>query len=72
MNTCRNCRHWTANESSYPTLDRNTTKYTFECPKLKNLLSVEINQGHGYDAGGATTEAIETPGEFGCNMHEKL
>ena len=72
-NTCRNCKHWTAGTSeNYPLIDRATTKYKYECPKLKELLSVDIDQGRGWDSGGATTEAIETPGEFGCNLHEPL
>lgn len=42
-------------------------KYARGCKVIKEVVEVDIEQGRGWDAGGASVEEINTPGDFGCN-----
>lgn len=50
----------------YITNDRATTNTAWDCRVIQGAIEVEIDQGSGYDAGGASVEEICTPGDFGC------
>jgi hypothetical protein len=49
---------------------RNTEKGKWSCPVLKDTLEIDLDQGSGYDAGDASVEEVNTPGDFGCNKWE--
>ncbi len=68
--TCRTCKHWCA--GSWATIDprREFISSSRACGKLRDVLDIELDQGSGYDAGGASIEDIDTPADFGCNKHE--
>ena len=70
-NICRFCKHWDFGNVSNLEFRAETT-YTLGCHKLKKVLDIEIDQGGGWDAGGASVETINTPGDFGCNKFESL
>jgi hypothetical protein len=50
---------------------RATANCTWGCQLLKEKLDVDIDQGGGWDSGGASVETINTPPDFGCNLFEE-
>lgn len=71
MSTCKTCKHWCA--GSWATIDPKReleSTYPRTCHKVRDALDIEIDQGSGYDCGGATIEDINTPPDFGCTLHE--
>ena len=67
--TCRNCKHWCSG-TSYP--NAREWDSAMPCDKLKKHLDIEIDQGSGWDCGGATIEEVGTPPDFGCNLFEEF
>lgn len=68
MSTCRNCKHWCYPEGYR---FRSTTEHAENCKKIQEKIGIEIDQGSGWDCGGASVEAVETPPDFGCNLFEE-
>lgn len=52
--------------------DRAKDDNRWGCEVIANTVEVEIDQGHGWDAGGASVEEICVPGDFGCNKFEPV
>lgn len=70
MTTCRTCKHWDSKHEQNRTDP--TWNYSCPCLVLGKVLDIEIDQGPGYDAGGASVESIDTPPDFGCVHHEPV
>jgi hypothetical protein len=45
---------------------RNTESMEWECDIIENHLEINIDQGSGWDSGGASVESININGDFGC------
>jgi hypothetical protein len=54
-NICRTCKHWDV---------------THVDNKIRQTIEIEIDQGSGWDSGGASVEEVCTPAHFGCNHWE--
>lgn len=54
----------------YRAEDRAKSDFKWECEVINATVEVEIDQGSGWDAGGASVEGIGVPGDFGCNRFE--
>jgi protein-arginine kinase activator protein McsA len=75
-NICRNCKHWASwgSDTEHDQQSRQEEKYSRTCKyitsQVKDTTSfmVNLDQGRGWDAGGASFEDIETPPHFGCNQ----
>lgn len=50
--------------------DRAKSDTKWGCEVINATIEVEIDQGSGWDAGGASVEEINVPGDFGCNKFE--
>ena len=68
LRTCRNCKHWAYGQGNP---DYREGDWSRPCKKIQDNLEVEIDQGGGWDSGGATLESIDTPPGFGCNLFEE-
>lgn len=64
-NICRTCKHWEVNNEW-----RDDFQWQRQCKKIGKTIEIEIDQGDGWDSGGARVEFIETPPHFGCNHWE--
>ena len=63
---CCRCKHW-----GYPHSDRSaTSKFSEKCNKIGAEIYIDIDQGSGWDAGGASVEGIETNPSFGCLLFD--
>lgn len=73
IDTCLTCKYWEHNLEglSYPIVHDDS----FTCKVIGggygDLVTAVIDQGQGWDAGGATLEEIETRSDFGCVKWEK-
>lgn len=54
----------------YTLLARTNEKNLWGCAALKDALEIDLDQGSGWDSGGASVDEINTPGDFGCNRYE--
>lgn len=69
---CRNCKHWgNGSISTMSRTDNSVYNWKWECKVIKNEVEVDIDQGRGWDAGGASVDVINTSGNFGCIKWEK-
>jgi hypothetical protein len=66
MNICKNCKHWNCH------VDCRELQKTNYCNILKSIIEIEIDQGRGWDSGGASVDEINTPFDFGCNKFEPM
>lgn len=69
---CRNCKHWgNGSISTESRADISRYNWKWECGVIKGEVEVDIDQGSGWDAGGASVDVINTSGDFGCIRWEK-
>lgn len=70
--TCRTCKFW-ATDPFWNNIDhtREHVSGGRDCSKLRDVIDIELDQGSGYDAGGASIGEINTPHDFGCVKHEE-
>lgn len=63
---------WKDREEAIKWVVESRTKYDskLRCKCLEDIVEVEIDQGSGWDAGGASVDEVCTPGDFGCNKFE--
>jgi len=63
---------WTDRDAAIADIhrDRAESTSTLPCKVLSDTVEVEIDQGGGWDAGGASVDEINVPGDFGCNKFE--
>ena len=66
-NVCRNCKHW---GTTYPSDRAPDSKYLQSCSKIQAELDVQLDQGSGWDAGGAFVDYVETKPSFGCILFD--
>jgi len=50
--------------------DRIESTSSLPCKALESAIEVDIDQGGGWDAGGASVDEVSTPGDFGCIKFE--
>ena len=64
---------WTDRNAAIKDIHKSRIENTsnLNCSILMNTIEVEIEQGGGWDSGGASVDEINTPGDFGCNKFEK-
>ena len=71
-NICRTCKHWQV----YMVEDRDafcewrTITNSNRCNKIRETIEIEVDQGRGWDTGGASVDYVDTPAHFGCNHWE--
>lgn len=66
MNVCKNCKHWDCN------VEYRHRDNCNRCNILKTVVDIDLNQGSGWDSGGASVDEINTPFDFGCNKFEQM
>ncbi len=66
--TCATCEHWGGRFGDPPKV---YTDCEYECIEIGKKLLIDIEY-FGYQAGGGTIGAIETPHDFGCVLHEEV
>jgi hypothetical protein len=63
---------WTTEKRiEYIIENRKTTDYKMECMEILNVIEIDIDQGSGWDAGGASVESVNTPPTFSCSRFEE-
>ena len=68
LRTCRSCKHWAYKQADSEYREGDWSR---PCKKIQDKLEIEIDQGRGWDCGGATIESIDTPPDFGCTLFEE-
>ena len=66
MNVCKNCIHWDCN------VEFRHRAISNRCNILDSVLDIYLDQGRGWDSGGASVDEINTPFDFGCNKFEQI
>jgi hypothetical protein len=63
---------WTDRAAAIADIHRDRAEGTssLPCKVLEGTVEIDIDQGGGWDAGGASVDEVSTPGGFGCNRFE--
>jgi hypothetical protein len=69
-NICRTCKHWDVTHVDMRDSASGWMAYSMRCNKIRQTIEIEIDQGSGWDSGGASVEEVCTPAHFGCNHWE--
>jgi hypothetical protein len=69
-NICRTCKHWQTNWVENRESNTEFRVWPQKCAKITETIEIEIDQGSGYDSGGASVQEVCTPAHFGCNHWE--
>lgn len=68
----REPNYWATHHEEAKTflVEQRTTTNKWGCKPILDILEIDLDQGSGWDAGGASVEEVHTPGDFGCNKFE--
>lgn len=79
---CATCKHWgnyhllghvvAMDQESREKASANDMELRCDMLRAEHKIKVSIDQGQGWDAGGASLDDVETAPDFGCVLHEAI